>query len=99
MKHSPEEPVMLVCAAVKSMDDLVVPGSVFTRCSVCKSLLWIAPSGQTVLAENPHAIVYCIADAEVAVKEEKEKGEEVKVFMRKESIWEVVEAIKKTLSR
>lgn len=93
MKHSEDEPVALICAPVDDPLALVVPGSRINECSVCGCDVWTAPSGQALLAENPHAMIYCTEHGLAVLAEYEASGEAVKTYVRKESLWEIWETI------
>lgn len=89
MKHDPEDPVMLICYPVDLATE-VIAGSIINRCLKCGREVWTAPTGQQILADNKHGEIYCPSCGLVLMKEEEAKGEEVRVFMRKEQVWEVM---------
>lgn len=54
--HLPEdEPVVLLCSPVMWGGD-VIPGSVEMKCDACDQAIWVAPSGQRMVAAGARTL-------------------------------------------
>lgn len=94
MQHGEDEPVILICANVDDSDANIIPGTTINQCSKCGCAVWTAPSGQKVLAETPHALVYCYTHAREMMDKALASGEDVETFIRKEAVWELVQHLR-----
>jgi len=83
---------VLICSPV-SHPDYVVPGSTMDMCSnpTCRKPVWVAPSGQQILRDQPEVVILCndCAFAQIAEKggeiqgQNPEQQREIKEYRRR----------------
>ena len=62
-----------------------IPGSREYACSVCEAKVWLAPSGQRLIASNPSVAVVCLTCA----KKQMEESDEVSIGVMPDALKEL----------
>jgi len=91
------ESAILICGLVESDDSIVVEGAITITCSVCEAAIYVAPSGQKLLADDPTTVPMCGTCGDLAILNARESGDEVTMHTLPETPEELLTYFKNKL--